>query len=178
MYREGRKDAKLCTEEAAFRLHVSPRMLAKYESGETVPPPEVVLAMGREYERPEMAQRYCREHCPIGAAMDYDVLDGVNLDLPSVLLSLRQEAAEAVDRLSLLERLARNKTGRQDFTEEEWAEFTGSVGQWLDLEHNIAMLRLTLGHWCDPAELMAEHSAKCRARGYVRGGCAEGREAA
>lgn len=67
MYRAARKAAELSIEEASFRLHIAPRTLCKYEAGETVPPPEVVLVMSRLYKIPWLTQHYCREFCAKGA---------------------------------------------------------------------------------------------------------------
>lgn len=168
MYKEARKHAGFSLEEAAFRLHVGTRTLAKYEAGETMPPPEVVLAMSRLYQIPWLTQRYCRGNCAIGRAYSYEVLDGVHLDVQSIIISLRQEAEEALAVLADLERLVRNKNGRQDFGEREWQQFTTVFQEWLDLEHNIETLKIALGQWCDVAELVAEHNQKCVERGYVQ----------
>lgn len=177
MYKEGRNQAGLTLEEAAFRIPVSPRMLRKYESGEVTPSPETVVRMAKVYNAPELIARYCRE-CPIGQVYGYEVLDGVSLDLASVVLSLRQETAEAVDKLATMERLARNRRTRADFTAEEWEAFVMAVQEWLDVEHNLAALRLVLGHLCDVSELVEQHNQKCRSRGYVLGRRAERGEAA
>jgi len=94
VYKVARKCAGLTVEEAAFRLHVAPRTFSKYEAGENAPPPEVVVAMSREYHAPGLTARYCRENCAIGRAHGYEVLDRVNLDPPSVMLKLVSEMVE------------------------------------------------------------------------------------
>lgn len=66
-FKLARKEAGLTVEEAAFRIHVSPRALSNYESGQRVPPPDVVAGMAREYKRPDLIREYCGE-CPIGQA--------------------------------------------------------------------------------------------------------------
>ncbi len=167
MYRFARKKAGITLAEAAFRVHVAPRTLAKYEAGENAPPPEVVLAMSREYHAPELVARYCRERCAIGQAHGYEILDRVNLDPPSVMLKLMTEMAEAQAVLQRMLELAVNKNRRQDFGSREWAEFATCVHEFLDLEHNIAALRLSLGAWCDVSELVDQHNRKCADRGYT-----------
>lgn len=108
-YREGRKFAGLTIEESAFRFHIAPRTLSKYESGDIVPPPEVVLQMSREYRQPEMTLRYCHENCAIGKAYGYEVLDAVDTNPVTVLAKLMDEMSEAQDMLGRAMGLAINK---------------------------------------------------------------------
>ena len=70
MFVEARKQAKMSRQEAAHRLHVGERTLARYEKGESVPPPDVVRGMVRLYNRPEMTRKYCLRYCPLGAEWD------------------------------------------------------------------------------------------------------------
>lgn len=168
MYKEARKRAGLSIEEAAFRLHIGTRTLIKYEAGETIPPPEVVLEMSRLYRVPWMTQHYCREHCAIGRAYSYEVLTGVNLDPASVMLKLVGEMAEAQAVLQRMLELVVNKNRREDFTSSEWNEFTRLLGEFLDVEHNIECLKISLGYWCDVAELIKAHNEKCWQRGYIK----------
>lgn len=167
MYRVARKAARMSREEAAFRLHVGARTLANYEDGKSVPPPEVVLEMGKVYNNPWLPHRYCRMHCAIGKAYRYAILDNVNLDIASVLLKLVGELEEARAVQDRLMSLAVNKRGRQDFSEEEWREFVRCLHEYLDIEHTIEMLRLALEKWCDVSELVGQHNRKCRDRGYA-----------
>jgi len=167
VYRIARKAARLSREEAAFRLHVGARTLANYEDGKSVPPPEVVLEMGRVYNNRWLPHRYCRMYCAIGRAYRYAILDNVNLDIPSVLLKLVTELEEFRAVQQRLISLAVNKRGRQDFSDEEWREFTRCLQKCLDLEHTIETLRLALEQWCDGSELVSQHNRKCRDRGYV-----------
>ncbi len=166
-YKEARKKAGLSLEEAAFRIHVGTRTLSKYEAGENVPPPEVVLAMSRLYREPWMTQLYCRRDCAIGQAYSYEVLDRVNLDPASILLKLVGELKEAEAVLGRLLELAVNKNAREDFSQAEWAEFVAKLQEFLDVEHNIEVLKISLGRWCDVSELIEAHNRKCRERGYV-----------
>ena len=167
MYKLARKRARLTLEEAAFRLHVAPRTLAKYEAGENTPPPEVVVAMSRQYHAPELTALYCRENCAIGRAQGYEILDQVNLDPPSVMLKLVGEMAEAHAVLQRMLELVVNKNRREDFSNGEWTEFVKCFHEFLDVEHNIAILKLSLGAWCDIAELVVQHNRKCIERGYA-----------
>ncbi len=168
MYKDARNRAGLSREEAAYRIHTSPRALANYELGQATPPPDIVLCMSREYNAAELPERYCSEHCAIGQTLGYIMLDGVSRDLASVLLSLQQETKEAVDKLESLLRLARNKRSRRDFTDEEWAAFTPAFQEWLDVEHNIRIFKFALGSLDDLSEQVREHNAKCQARGYSK----------
>lgn len=167
MYKIARKRAGLTVEEAAFRLHVAPRTLAKYESGENTPPPEVVLGMARAYHQSLPVQHYCRKCCAIGAACRYEVLDRVNLDPASVILKLGSEMREAASAFDRMAELAVNKRRREDFTDAEWSEFMRCFGEFMDVEHNVEALRLSLAEWADIAEPVGQHNRKCRDRGYA-----------
>lgn len=167
MYRDARKRAGLSIEEASFQLHISTRTLLNYEHGISTPPPETVLAMSRLYREPWMTQLYCRRDCAIGQAYSYEVLDRVNLDPASILLKLVGELKEAEAVLGRLLELAVNKNSREDFTQEEWAEFVTNLQEFLDVEHNIEVLKISLGRWCDVSELIAAHNRKCFERGYA-----------
>lgn len=170
MYRDARKRVGLSIEAASEQLHVAPRTLLNYEHGDSVPPPEVVLAMSRLYRVPWMTQVYCRERCAIGAAYSYEVLNAVNTDPPSVMLKLVGEMAEAQAVLQRMLGIAVNKNAREDFSREEWGEFVSCLHEFLDVEHNIETLKISLGRWCDVSELVAQHNDKCWKRGYVKGG--------
>jgi len=72
IYREAREvynvtaDSPLNREEAAERLHVSVASLARYETGESEPGPDVVFTMSRVYENPALRRTFCSDCCPIG----------------------------------------------------------------------------------------------------------------
>ena len=168
MYKTSRKSANLSIEESAFRLHIAPRTLCKYEAGETVPGPEVVLAMSREYGKPEMTLTYCRENCAIGRAYGYEVLNGVDTSLVTVLAKLGGEIDEARGLLGRAMSLAINRMERDCFTDGEWGEFSGAVLEFMDVEHNIEVLKLALGKMCDVSELVEQHNKKCRDSGYTK----------
>ena len=168
MYRNARKACEFSIEEASFRLHVAPRTLSNYESGESVPPPEVVLEMSRQYAAASMTQQYCRHSCAIGKAYSYVVLDNVNLDPASVGLKLLGELKEAQEVLQQMFSLMVNKNGREDFTDREWEQFSKYLHEFLDVEHNIETMKISLGKWADMSVFVAQHNAKCRDRGYIK----------
>lgn len=166
MYREARKKCNLSIEEAAFRLNISSRTLINYESGDTTPSPDIALAMSRLYKQPFLTQIYCKECCGIGKAYSYSVLDNVNLSIESVLLSLQEEAVEAMEVLPDMLRLIRNKKSRYDFADSDWRWFVKGLQEWLDLEHNIECLKISFNRFADMEKLIQEHNAKCIARHY------------
>lgn len=168
MYKEARKSANLTIEEAAFRLHIAPRTLCKYEAGDTVPPPEVVLSMSREYTMPELTLHYCRQHCAIGKAYGYEVLDAIDTSPVTVLAKLMGELEEARGMLDKAMALIINKRTKRCFTEAEWTEFKAAILEFLDVEHNVEVLKLALGRMCDVSELVELHNKKCRQNGYVK----------
>lgn len=167
MYKSARKGEGLSINSAASGLFIAPRTLSKYESGELVPPPEVVLGMSRLYRVPGMTQRYCRKCCAIGRAYSYEVLDNVNMDPATVLLKLVSEYREAGQVLDRMMELTVNRTSRKDFNDSEWHEYIRCMLEFLDLEHNIECLKVSISNWCDVGVLVEEHNQKCRDRGYV-----------
>jgi transcriptional regulator with XRE-family HTH domain len=166
MYREARKKCSLSLEEAAFKLNISARTLSNYESGDTVPSADVVLAMSKLYRQPFLTQVYCRECCGIGRAYSYLVLDNVNSSIESVLLSLQGEAGEAMEMLPDMLKIIRNKYKRADFTEGDWLWFLKGIQEWLDLEHNIECLKIAFNRFTDVEYLIREHNEKCIERHY------------
>lgn len=168
MYREYRKNAALTVEEAAARIHIGSRTLNKYEAGDGIPTPDVVLGMAKVYGVPWLTQIYCKECCAIGQAYSYEILDNVNLDPASIMLKLITEMQEAQDSLSRLLQLAVNKNSMSDFKPEEWREFCSCLHEFLDVVHNIETLKISLGKWCDVSELIGQHNRKCIDKGYAR----------
>ena len=55
IYKLARKSTLYSREDAAEFLHISDRSLAAYESGERIPPIDVVNRMTRLYHRPDLA---------------------------------------------------------------------------------------------------------------------------
>lgn len=172
MYRDAREATGMSREEAAFRLHVGTRTLAYYEAQERLPGPDVVLEMCREYNQPDLTLRYCRECCPIGRTYSYEMLNNIDASLPAVIIKLISELREAMSAVDALLELTVNKRTKADFTEMEWAQFIDAVQEFLDVEHNIEVLKLAIeGLTIEPTlvpELIAQHNQKCRDHGYVR----------
>lgn len=168
MYAEAREAAGLTQKEAAERLHVGLRTLRAYELGDVVPSPAIVLAMSKIYRMPDLTLRHCREACAIGQAYSYEVLDNVNSDLAHVILKLSEEMNEAREMLDRVLQLVVNKKSREDFTEQEWREFREAIMEFIDVEHNVEMLKIALGRTADVAELVAAHNRKCHENGYVK----------
>lgn len=169
VFKNARLKSGLTIEEAAAKNYVSPRALINYEQNNTVPSPDVALRMSKVYKDPWLTQRYCKDYCAIGQAYSYEILDNVNLDPASVLLKLVGEMDEAQRVLNNMLAIAVNKNEREDFKEDEWEAFVKYLHEFLDVEHNVEVLKISLNKWCDMAELIAEHNEKCRKRGYVGG---------
>lgn len=172
MYREARGKAGLSRDEAAFRLHIGTRTLAYYEAQERMPGPDVVLEMSREYRNPDLTLRYCRECCPIGQAYSYETLNNIDASLPAVVLKLISELREAIEAADVLLELVVNRRSKADFTPEEWQRFITAVQEFLDVEHNIEILKIALeGLTAEQTlipELIQQHNEKCRAHGYIK----------
>lgn len=167
MFKDARLKTGLTIEEAAARTYVSPRALINYEQDKTVPGADVALQMSKVYKDPWLTQRYCKDCCAIGQAYSYEILDNVNLDPASVMLKLVGEMQEAQAVLTKMLAIAVNKNEREDFKKGEWEEFVRYLHEFLDVEHNVEILKISLNKWCDMADLIAEHNQKCKLRGYV-----------
>lgn len=166
--REARLAKKMSRAELASRIGLSPRTIEAYEAGKQIPPADVALAISRECKMPWLTHLYCRKYCPIGQKYSYEVLEGVNLDPQSVILKLAGEFNEARAVLSRMQELVVNKNSREDFSEVEWREFTRCLAEFLDVEHVVECLKISLGYWVDVGELIREHNDKCWQRGYVQ----------
>jgi transcriptional regulator with XRE-family HTH domain len=168
MFKEGRKYSGLTREEAAFRINVAPRTLSKYESGEIVPAPDIVVSMSREYGRPEMTQRYCRDYCPIGQKYSYIHLNNVSTNLSDIWMQLELELEEALVAVRAGRRIVVNKRGPEDFAPEQWDEMMRHTHEFMDVEHNIEILKIRLDAMTDVTKLVDEHNQKMIDRGYAR----------
>lgn len=172
MYRDAREQAGMSREEAAFRMHLGTRTLAYYEAQERMPGPDVVLLMCRQYNQPDLTLRYCRECCPIGQTYGYETLNNIDASLPAVLLKLISELREAMEAADVLLELVVNKRSKADFTPEEWQRFMTAVSEFIDVEHNIEILKLALEGLTEKVDLVPElvsrHNQKCHDHGYVR----------
>jgi len=166
MYRECRINAGLTQENAANKINISQRALQHYENGETIPPAGVVLAMSKVYKQPYMTQHYCREHCDIGRAYSYVVLNNVNLSPQNIMLKLISEFREAELVLSQMVALTVNKETSDDFTDNEMAEFKSYLHEFLDVEHTVETLKISLNRYINVDEMIREHNQKCIDRNY------------
>lgn len=168
MYRDAREQAGMSREEAAFRLHIGTRTLAYYEAGERAPGPDVVLEMSREYRLPDLTLKYCREYCSIGQVYSYESLDNVDTSLPAIILKLIEETEEAREMLNRLMKTVINKRTRKDYNESDWRELQEAVLEFIDVEHAIEVLKISLGNLIDIPNLIAMHNQKCHDHGYVK----------
>jgi DNA-binding XRE family transcriptional regulator len=166
MYKIARNRTGLSIEVAAEKVHVATRTLCKIEAEDHIHEPAVALEMSRAYKAPEIVTHFCRRDCAIGQALAYEVLDHVDKSLPGVILKLASKMRASDAALSKIMYLAVNKTGQQDFSPEEWGDFDDAIQVFLDLEHNIGVLKEVLWKITDVSVLVAEHNRKCMDRGY------------
>lgn len=72
MYYDARSEAALSNETFSSResaseiLHIERTRLANIELGNIVPYPEEVKCMAKEYNTPELTNKYCANECPLG----------------------------------------------------------------------------------------------------------------
>ena len=147
-------------------IGISHRTIEAYECGDQIPPADAALAISKATNAPLIVQEYCRHVCSIGQHMAYEVLDTVDKSLPAVILKLACKFKAADAALSKIMYLSINKTGRKDFTLEEWRDFDEAIQIFFDIEHNIGVLKEVLWQITDVSVLVAEHNQKCFDRGY------------
>lgn len=66
IYTRSRLSSARSRADAAWKLHISDRTLARYELEESEPPPDIVSRMADLYEDPCLEGQYCSEICAIG----------------------------------------------------------------------------------------------------------------
>lgn len=91
IYKMARKAAKLSREKAAEAVYISPRSLADYESGKTVPPDDVVCRMAEAYRARWLEYDHLKQTSPVGQRVLPD-LDATNM--PMAILMLQNEMDE------------------------------------------------------------------------------------
>ncbi|ADQ06480.1 helix-turn-helix domain protein [Caldicellulosiruptor hydrothermalis 108] len=91
IYKTARKNAGLTQMQAAELLNVSVRSLADYETGKTIPPDDVVIAMIEVYKAQWLAYSHLQKSTLIGKRY----LPEIDLsDLPKAVLRLKKEIAD------------------------------------------------------------------------------------
>jgi transcriptional regulator with XRE-family HTH domain len=172
MFKCARKQIGMTISEAAFQTHIGERTLANYESGQRIPPPDVVLAMSKVYNQPELTQCYCRNYCAIGATYSYDNLNGVDMHPLAVLDKMEEELLEAVQAVKECRRLFLNKRSQEDFSDAEWGEVIENSLEFLDAQHVIDVFKVVIERYTPEntfvAGLTARHNDKCKVKGYAR----------
>jgi len=135
MYMQARQGTGLCREEAAHRLYIGSRTLARFELGQVVPPPDIVLRMVKLYRQPALSARYCSEACPIGQISAYPVEEK---SLPAIVLGLIKEHNDIGELRNRLIAIAEDGVVSAD----EVAEFERILDELLDLEQRIEAIKL------------------------------------
>lgn len=155
-----RKEAGMTLEEAAPELYVSRRSLWNYENDHP-PNPDIVIQMAKLYNRPDITNVYCKKHCPIGKKYAYEILDNVDLNLTTILSKLRIEMIEAMEVIDAIisQSINCNKTNIQE-------AFKQNVQEFLDVEHNIEILKIRLHTLTDVEQMISEHNMKCINKNY------------
>lgn len=168
MYAKAREAAGFTQRQVAERLHIGIRTLRGYESGSPEPGPDIVLAMSKLYGMPDLTLRYCRHSCAIGKTYGYEILDAIDMHPSTVLIKLSNELDEARRALDKAMELVVNKMTHGDFDEKELAEFKEAVLEFLDIEHNVEVLKVALHPLVDVGYLVQLHNQKCHRHGYVK----------
>ena len=135
MYKQARKQARLSIEEAAFQLHIAPRTLCKYESGELRVPPETAIRMGQVYNMPELPLNHCAKHCAIGRIY-HPVFELGNVATGT--LQLMRELRDVNERMGALVNIAADG----HISPEELPEFETILQELAELGEAIERMRL------------------------------------
>jgi len=153
MYLMSRSAAGVNRLDASWMLHVNDRTLARYESGESVPPPDVVLAMETKYGDTALTARHCAEICAIGRKYAHNV---EIKDMPVAVLGFLKESKGVYLLRDKLIELAAD--GR--ITEEEMPEYERIMAGILALEEKIETLKLTSHNVLPISEMIARRKEK------------------
>lgn len=73
---------------AANELHIHPDTLARYEKDEDSVPPDMIRAMARLYDAPELVANYCHNKCVLGEELWGNLDLGTPLERGCVQLSI------------------------------------------------------------------------------------------
>lgn len=92
IYKLARISAGLTQEKAAEILHVATRTLASYETGEVIPPADIVCSMCEIYEADWLAYCFLQSSNPVGRKYLPEI-DFANL--PITVLKFQKEMADA-----------------------------------------------------------------------------------
>lgn len=97
IYQKARNYAGLTQLVASELLYISPKSLANYEAGKTVPPCEVVCKMVEIYGTKWLAYKHLRQSTLVGSKFlpSIDLLDVA--DLPKSVLKLQKEVGDVVN---------------------------------------------------------------------------------
>jgi len=162
IYKKARLKANLTLEKAAELMHCNVRTVWAHEN-EKYPDAYYVSMMAEIYNKPELNQYYCKNHCPIGMKLRYELLDNVDLNVTTVLSKLRVEMIEAQEVMDDLINLSINDSFNDDLK-----LFEKGFQELLDVEHNILTLRLSVNKWIDIKKSIATHNKKCVDRNYTK----------
>ncbi len=92
IYKKARLAANIKSQElAAEKLHISKRSLADYETGETVPPDDVVCAMVELYSNRWLGYQHLQAHSKIGRRYLPEIHE---TDLAVAVLKLQKEVRD------------------------------------------------------------------------------------
>lgn len=135
MYKQARKEAGFTLEDAAWRLNIAPRTLAKYEAGDLRVPPDTVCKMAELYCKPELPLLHCAQHCAIGR-LYHPVIEPGNIATGT--LALLKELKDVNERVHALINIAADG----HISPEEAEEFEAILKELLELRDAIQRIKL------------------------------------
>jgi transcriptional regulator with XRE-family HTH domain len=120
IYKICRINAGLTQEQAAELLHVAPRTLSGYETGEAPVHDKTVAAMVEAYKSPLLAWRHLKENSELGRFLPDVIMPQTNGDMAFQLILAQDDLTPAVNEIKRI-----MADGRID--EEEQSDFERSI---------------------------------------------------
>lgn len=132
IYEQPRIELGINQRDAAERIPCGHRSLQNYEKEDPVPPPDVVLGMGRGYKAPELPLQHCNKNCPIGRVY-HDEVQRLSIAHSVVRLTKEMEDISEKKVLRKLHEIAYDGV----ITDDEIEEAIGALQELRELKREI-----------------------------------------
>lgn len=155
---------KLPQKEVARRANVSPSLISKIKSGESVTF-DSARAISKALNAPHLLAEYATDE-GLGL-LNIPLLNNIDKHPIVVLNTFKQEAEEAIAASDLIETVIKNKRSKQDLTNEQVDLLTHYMDQIVDLVPAINILVVCMREFgIDPKELEEKNIEKLIEKGY------------
>ena len=135
-----REELGLSREKASELLEtIMPERIEKIENEKTVPHPDEVLTMAKQYKRPSLCNHYCSTQCPIG--QEY---------VPEV--EVKELSSIVLEMLASLNSVNKRKRMQSCFASRPKKKLCNSVVRWKMKRNNCFLKSIKKGR-CKPTRL-------------------------